>query len=186
METERTGCATPSLHDAQGIVQIARAWIGTPYVHQASVKGAGCDCLGLLRGVFREMRGEEPETPPPYSPDWAEATGTETLYSALLRHLTEIDIAAIAPGDIALFRMAPRGPAKHCGIIGWATASLLERGDVGRATASLLERGDVGRATASLLERGGLTLIHARQNKRVSEEHFSPLWHRKLAFAFRL
>ena len=30
------------------VVATARAWIGTPYVHQASVRGAGCDCLGLL------------------------------------------------------------------------------------------------------------------------------------------
>jgi len=103
-------------HDNWEIVTVARSWIGTPYVHQASVKGAGCDCLGLLRGVFRELIGEEPESPPPYSPDWAEATGAETLYSAMLRHLTEIDPAALAPGDIALFRMTARGPAKHCGI----------------------------------------------------------------------
>ena len=71
------------------VVAIAREWIGTPYVHQASVKGAGCDCLGLLRGVWRELRGEEPEAMPPYSPDWAEATGVETMYLALRRHLAE-------------------------------------------------------------------------------------------------
>jgi NlpC/P60 family putative phage cell wall peptidase len=99
------------------IVAIARSWIGTPYIHQASLKGVGCDCLGLLRGVWRELRGDEPETPPPYSPDWSEATGAETLYTALARHLTEVNRANLAPGDIALFRMARNAPAKHCGII---------------------------------------------------------------------
>lgn len=99
------------------IIRIARSWIGTPYVHQASVKGVGCDCLGLLRGVWRELHGGEPETAPPYSPDWAEATGEETLYAALARHLREIDKRDMAPGDVALFRMAPNGPAKHCGIL---------------------------------------------------------------------
>ena len=98
-----------------GIIEIARSWIGTPYVHQASVKGAGCDCLGLLRGVWRELGREEPESVPNYSPDWAEARGEETLYAALKRHFREV--AEPAPGDIALFRMAPRGPAKHCGIV---------------------------------------------------------------------
>ena len=136
------------------MVAIARQWIGTPYIHQASVKGAGCDCLGLLRGVWREMGRAEPEAVPNYSPDWAEARGEETLYMALKRHFAEIDRAHIAPGDIALFRMAARGPAKHCGIVG--------------------ERD------------GSLTLIHARQNKRVSEEAFSPFWKKKLAFAFRI
>jgi NlpC/P60 family putative phage cell wall peptidase len=99
------------------VIEIARSWIDTPYVHQASVKGVGCDCLGLLRGVWRELKGFEPEDAPPYSPDWAEATGAETLHAAMARHLVEIGRADIAPGDVALFRMAPRGPAKHCGIV---------------------------------------------------------------------
>lgn len=136
------------------IVRIARSWIGTPYVHQASVKGAGCDCLGLLRGVWRELRGDEPEEPPAYSPDWAEASGRETLYRALSRHLTEIAPVALAPGDIALFRMARTGPAKHCGIMA--------------------------------MRDGAPTLIHARQNRRVSEEPFGPFWRARLAYAFRL
>jgi NlpC/P60 family putative phage cell wall peptidase len=140
--------------EGERIAEIARGWIGTPYVHQASVKGAGCDCLGLLRGVWRELHGSEPEDAPPYSPDWAEATGRETLREALARHMTEIPAARIAPGDVALFRMAPRGPAKHCGIVA--------------------DR------------RGVPTLIHARRNKRVSEEPFSAFWRRKLAHAFRL
>ena len=44
--------------DRDAIVAAARGWIGTPYVHQASVKGLGCDCLGLLRGLWREMAGD--------------------------------------------------------------------------------------------------------------------------------
>ena len=46
------------------IVAAARGWIGTPYQHQASVKGAGSDCLGLLRGVWRELIGPEPTAIP--------------------------------------------------------------------------------------------------------------------------
>jgi len=170
--------ATPTLAargPSDDIVAIARGWIGTPYVHQASVQGAGSDCLGLLRGVWRELHGEEPETAPPYSPDWAEASGEETLYGALARHLTEIEPAALAPGDIALFRMTRPGPAKHCGILAQHLSG---------ATASLHERNPLG-ATASLHERR-LTLIHARQNKRVSEEAFTEFWRRKLAYAFRI
>ena len=56
------------------IVAAARSWIGTPYRHQASLKGVGCDCLGLLRGVWRDVVGDEPERPPAYSRDWAEAS----------------------------------------------------------------------------------------------------------------
>ena len=57
------------------IVAEARAWIGTPYRHQASLKGVGCDCLGLVRGVWRAVIGDEPERAPAYSRDWAEASG---------------------------------------------------------------------------------------------------------------
>ena len=104
--------------DVEKIVDAARGWIGTPYIHQASLKGKGCDCLGLLRGVWREVKGaDDPELLPPYSPDWAEAKGEETLYKGLSRHLTEIGISGIAAGCVVLFRMIANGPAKHCGII---------------------------------------------------------------------
>src|SRR5690242_12458263 len=43
------------------IIAEARAFIGTPYRHQASLKGVGCDCLGLVRGVWRAVYGDEPE-----------------------------------------------------------------------------------------------------------------------------
>ena len=41
------------------IVAAARTWIGTPYEHQASCRGAGTDCLGLLRGRVSRLR-EQP------------------------------------------------------------------------------------------------------------------------------
>ncbi len=46
--------------DTATIVRRARGWLGTPYHHQASVKGVGCDCLGLIRGLWRELCGPEP------------------------------------------------------------------------------------------------------------------------------
>lgn len=99
------------------IIAQARSWIGTPYRHQASCKGVGCDCLGLLRGVWREVIGTEPELPPPYAPDWAEAGGVETLAQAAKRHLDEIPLGEIAPGDVLLFRWRAHLPAKHCAIL---------------------------------------------------------------------
>ena len=67
---------------ADEIVARARDWIGTPYRHQASCKGAGTDCLGLLRGVWREVLGAEPEAVPGYTPDWAEPGRSEELLAA--------------------------------------------------------------------------------------------------------
>ena len=99
------------------IVAETRRWIGTPYRHQASVKGAGCDCLGLVRGVWRAVVGAEPERAPPYAPDWAEASGIESLAAAAARHLTAIPCDEWAPGDVVLFRWRANLPAKHAAII---------------------------------------------------------------------
>jgi NlpC/P60 family putative phage cell wall peptidase len=99
------------------IVAAARSWIGTPYRHQASLRGIGCDCLGLVRGVWRELIGPEPVFVPPYTPDWAEAHGHETLAEAARGHLAEIAPADAAAGDIVLFRWREFCPAKHCAIL---------------------------------------------------------------------
>jgi NlpC/P60 family putative phage cell wall peptidase len=101
---------------ATELIIAARGWIGTPYRHQASRRGVGCDCLGLLRGVWRECHGAEPQAVPAYAPDWG-AGGAETLRDGLARHLTAMPLNAMQPGDVALFRMAARAPARHCGIV---------------------------------------------------------------------
>ena len=98
------------------ILAEARSWIGTPYRHQASLKGVGCDCLGLIRGVWRALYGPEPEIVPAYTPDWAEARGEETLAQAAARHLAPIGIEAASSGDVLLFRLRPSLPAKHAGL----------------------------------------------------------------------
>jgi NlpC/P60 family putative phage cell wall peptidase len=98
------------------IVAEARAWIGTPYRHQASLKGVGCDCLGLVRGVWRAVLGAEPEGVPAYAADWAEASSGEPLAEAVLRHLVAIDLTDIAPGDVLLFRWRAGLTAKHAAI----------------------------------------------------------------------
>ena len=95
----------------------ARSWIGTPYLHQASQKGAGADCLGLLRGIWRALYGEEPEALPHYKPDWAERGGEETLLSAAQRHLVPVQDGQRRSGDVILFRFAPHCPAKHCAVL---------------------------------------------------------------------
>ncbi len=101
----------------EAIVVEARRWLGTPYRHQASALGAGCDCIGLVRGVWRAIYGEEPEVLPPYTPDWAEA-GDERLYEALRRSLHDVRPADAQPGDVLAFRMHAGAPMKHAAILG--------------------------------------------------------------------
>ena len=103
------------------IVTVARRWIGTPYRHRASLERVGCDCLGLVRGVWREFYGDEPESVPAYAPDWAEAGRVETLAAAADRHLTAVPLVEARPGDVVLFRWRPDLPAKHAGILATPT-----------------------------------------------------------------
>lgn len=104
------------------IVAAARSWLGTPYHHQASLRGVGCDCIGLVRGVWRELYGDEPEPLPPYDPYWAQQAVGETLAVAAMRHLEARQTSAALPGDVLLFRWRDNLPAAHCAILsepGW-------------------------------------------------------------------
>lgn len=94
----------------------ARSWIGTPYLHQASTRGAGTDCLGLLRGVWRAIYGAEPEAVPAYTADWAEPDRREVLFEAACRWLVPKPLHHVETGDVLLFRMQERSIAKHLGL----------------------------------------------------------------------
>ena len=102
---------------AEAAVAEARLWIGTPYIHQAAVRGAGTDCLGLLRGVWGALYGSEPETVPSYTQDWAEPGNSEDLLHAARRWLVEVKGGDLALGDVLLFRMRTGWIAKHLGIV---------------------------------------------------------------------
>ena len=136
------------------IIKATRRWIGTPYHDQASVRGVGCDCLGLLRGVWREFVGPEPleltGPVPPYSRDWGEAGPVEVLAEAARAAMIELDVADARTGDVILFRMRAGAIAKHVGILS-----------------------------------GKKNFIHAYERTGVIEEHLTPAWRRRVAFAFR-
>lgn len=135
----------------------ARRWLGTPYRHQASLKGEGADCLGLVRGLWREVVGPEPEAVPPYSPDWAQTGGEEILLAALRRWMVEIAPEAAAVGDVLVFRMAGGAPARHCGV---------------------LSRGGLTRGA------GEARMIHAYWGRAVVESWLGSWWRARVAAAF--
>lgn len=98
------------------VVTTARRWIGTPFHHQASLLQVGCDCLGLVRGVWREVIGPEPETAPPYGLDWAATKRADLLRDALMRHFRPINRMDYRAGDVLLFSFRSHGPATHLGV----------------------------------------------------------------------
>lgn len=99
------------------IIAEARSWLGTPYRHQASVKHVGCDCLGLVRGVYEALVGTVSNAPHAYSPHWAETGQGEILLAACASHLMQREGEGFAPGDVLVFRWALAFPAKHMAIV---------------------------------------------------------------------
>ena len=103
--------------DPDRVIAAARSWLGTPYHDQASLKGVGCDCLGLARGVWREVVGSETLPVPPYSRDWGEIGSREVLADSAARVMIRIDPETAGPGAVVLFRMRAGAIVKHVGIL---------------------------------------------------------------------
>lgn len=103
----------------QAVVDEARAWIGTPWHHQAAVKGVGSDCIGLLLGVAGALGLVEAGDSILHD-ERLRSYGREPLPHLLLAacddYMNHIPIAAAGLGDVLLLRV-PRGQyPQHFGI----------------------------------------------------------------------
>jgi len=161
------------LHHRAAIVAEARRWIDTPYHHQASCIAVGVDCVGLVRGVWRELFGGEPETLPGYGRDWSEATGRETLLEAARRHFIEVEPDAARAGDVLLFRYRPQTVAKHVGILAISPSRSGEPAEFQKSTSRLSD--PLARAS----------LIHAVVGAPVTEIALTGWWRRRVVAAFQ-
>lgn len=169
------------------VVRAARGWIGTPYVHQASCKGAGCDCLGLIRGLWRELCGAEPEAPPAYTMDWSEPQGAEALWQAAMRHLAAKPLHEAAVGDVILFRMREGSVAKHLGVQAAVTEPRAALGPAERERSSRPEGGSTGAVrpvSRAELCSNTPSFIHAYAGHGVVESPLSPPWQRRIVARF--
>lgn len=95
----------------QEIWSIAESWLGTPFVWQASVKGQGCDCKGLITGIAREA--ELPEAKHPY---FSKADYAKVDTSFLRKAMVDCFVQVRKPqkGDVALVVFG--GKAQHLAI----------------------------------------------------------------------
>lgn len=95
------------------LVQEARTWIGTPFVHQGRTKGAGCDCLGLVVGVLSTFGLET--TIPVYG-DNPKIRDNSLFYNGLIEHLN-VSREVLEVGQIIGFSLRRNGPLAHIGIL---------------------------------------------------------------------
>ncbi len=96
------------------IAATARRWLHTPYRHHSATRGAGCDCLGLICGVWRDLGGEAIELPA-YRADWRDARHADGLLQLAERRLVRREGRPEA-GQVLLFRIGPALVPRHCGI----------------------------------------------------------------------
>lgn len=96
-------------HPAADIVQEARTYIGTPWVHQGRSRD-GVDCLGLASLVARATRG--------YTFDltnYAAQASDETMLQLCRQHMQPVPALAREPGDVVVIRY---GTQRHMAIVG--------------------------------------------------------------------
>jgi NlpC/P60 family putative phage cell wall peptidase len=90
------------------VVAAARSWIGTPFHHQAELKGVGCDCGGLLRGVCIELElfpadyRSLPEAQPFVG--YARSPDGESMVKCCETFMRPIERSQMQPGDVVLVR----------------------------------------------------------------------------------
>tara|TARA_R110002124_G_scaffold9586_9_gene49246 strand:+ start:4291 stop:4719 length:429 start_codon:yes stop_codon:yes gene_type:complete len=119
------------------VVAAARQFLGTPYRHQAATIGAGCDCLGLLRGVWRALYGAEPMAVPPYRADLRDPLNAGALQAAA-EQLLLAETGPLAAGQVLLFCLG-NFPPKHCGILVSPTRFIHAQERLGVVEANLTE-----------------------------------------------
>jgi cell wall-associated NlpC family hydrolase len=86
------------------IVRAAKSWIGTPYHHQAALKGVGADCAMFPIAVYKEC-GVLPESyqPPEYSTQWHLHRSDELYLAEIAKCCTEKNETP-QPADFVVFR----------------------------------------------------------------------------------
>lgn len=92
------------------LVEAAREWIGTPFVHTGREKGLGCDCVGLFLGIARE-RGITTWDDRAYS----RLVDPARLEAGLLQFCRRVRPGRWRAGDILL--IAIRGTPQHVALL---------------------------------------------------------------------
>lgn len=90
----------------------AEGWIGTPFQWQASLKGVGADCKGLIAGVARALALAEGASLEAFAADYGAVVPAARLRAGLARLFDRAD--AILPGDVLLLKVG--GKAQHLAI----------------------------------------------------------------------
>lgn len=142
------------------VVEEARSWIGTPFMHQHRHKHVGCDCIGLVRGVYRElgltMCPTKISAAAGRFSDGYPRMPDGVAFEAYMNHFADrIQLAAMRPGDVILLRYDTH--PQHAAILGD-------------------------------YKYGGLSMIHAMSVPKlgVREHRIDNTWRRRIVAAYSI
>lgn len=96
------------------VIREAREWIGTPFHHQARVKGHGVDCAQLVIGVGMNL-GLIPPYPQQYM-CYGRVPRPDFMRERLQEFMNEIPAEDAMPGDV-LWMGWRKGVPMHLGIL---------------------------------------------------------------------
>jgi NlpC/P60 family putative phage cell wall peptidase len=103
--------------DGQILVEEGRRWLGTPWQHQACLRGVGCDCVGLLGGIAAAV-GVTDVWLTEASAEF-KSYGRQPLPEALLAGCERFLVPAKPPaqlGDVLVFAFV-RGQPQHFALL---------------------------------------------------------------------
>lgn len=84
------------------VLSEALSWAGTPWHHEADIKGVGVDCAFFLIRVFHSAGVIPDVNPRPYPPDWHFHRDEERFIGWLTQFADEVE--SPEPGDVAVFK----------------------------------------------------------------------------------
>lgn len=95
----------------------AQGWVGTPFKHQAALRGVGCDCMGLVYGVAQEkaIPGIDQFLADPSLRVYGRMPDAERLLAGCDRFLDRIPIHEAGVGDVLL--MAFESEPRHFAVV---------------------------------------------------------------------
>ncbi len=99
------------------IIRAARGWLGTPWKHQASCRGAGVDCIGLIAGVAAECGSIEAQRFLS-TPEWrcyGRDPDPAFMFSVADELMERIPRTDALPADVLVFRCG-----RHPMHFGWS------------------------------------------------------------------
>lgn len=139
------------------VVAEALTWYGTPYQHQASLKGVAVDCIGFIRGVARGVGIDDPFTSGKAREfeGYSRQPNPTLLMLACEEFMDRIPVGEAGLGDVLLFNFVDRQvpQPQHFGIIS---------------------------------QTDPIYIIHSLAGHRVVEHHLNGVWAKRILWAYRL